>query len=105
VRRDLTAGSDEHTRAATADATIRPVEECSVEAALAGVSACGAALAAEVEHLTRTARALAQNHGAATPSARATGAAAALHDLQAREAELEFACLQLQGALIRWTAR
>ncbi len=65
------------------------------------VASRGTAMSQEIERLVHTASELSSNAGAATPSERAARAATALHGLQAREADLEFACLQLQGALIR----
>lgn len=81
--------------------TAAPGREGSLEAALMHVSSSGAALVAEIGRLTSVASELSRNRGAATPSTRAAQAATSLHGLQTREAEFEFACLQLQGALMR----
>ena len=87
-------------RATTSEAD--PAAGAELEAALERTMSDAAALSTEVERLTRRARELARNPDASKPSERAAQVAAALHGLQAREADLERACLALQCALVRW---
>jgi hypothetical protein len=79
-----------------------PAAAVELEATLERTISDAAALTAEVERLTLRARELARNPDAWKPSARAAQVAASLHGLQAREADLERACLALQCALVRW---
>ncbi len=73
-----------------------------LEAALLRVTSSGAALTAEIEDLTLTAKELSENPGEWEHSTRSARIAARLREVEEREADLGLACLELQCELVRW---
>ena len=75
-----------------------------LETARMRVSNSGAALMDEVERLGLTANELSDNPEGWSHSTRSARIAAALREVEEREAELGLACLELQCELVRWEA-